>query len=86
MKVHQLKVWPIYFAALERGDKLFDVRRNDREFRIGDQVVLSEWDPFRESYTHKPSLQFHVDYVLRADEFPDALREGYVVLSLRRPA
>lgn len=44
-KTHKIKIWPSYFAAIERGDKTFEWRRNDRDYAVGDMLVLREWDP-----------------------------------------
>ena len=42
---HDLKTLPVYFDAVLRGDKTFEVRKNDRDFQTGDTLVLKEWDP-----------------------------------------
>lgn len=47
MTLHDLKTWPRYFQALEAGEKTFEIRRADRPFRIGDVLVLREWEPER---------------------------------------
>lgn len=46
MKEHRLKTWPIYF---ERAgvEKLFEYRRNDRDFQTGDIVILEEFKPVK---------------------------------------
>lgn len=80
--VHSLKCWPVYYDAIARGEKTFEVRKNDRGFKVGDEVALFPWDPEKKTFTGQPALQFRIDYVLHAGEFPEALREGYVVLSL----
>lgn len=45
MKVHELKTWPIQFAAVQERRKAFEVRRNDRDFQERDIVVLREFVP-----------------------------------------
>ena len=45
MKTHSLKTWPSYWLAVKRGDKTFEVRRNDRDFAVGDLLLLRMWDP-----------------------------------------
>lgn len=43
--VHDIKSWPESFTAILTGRKRFEVRRFDRPYRTGDQVLLHEWDP-----------------------------------------
>lgn len=45
MAEHELKTWPSFYAAVDRGDKQFEVRRADRDYRVGDVLVLREFDP-----------------------------------------
>lgn len=45
MKLHLLKTWPGFFAALKNGDKTFELRKNDRDFVCGDQLNLQEFQP-----------------------------------------
>lgn len=40
MAEHELKTWPRYWDAVSRGEKLFEVRKNDRFFQAGDTVHL----------------------------------------------
>lgn len=42
---HHLKVLPEFFQALWCGDKTFEIRYNDRDFKERDMVVLEEWVP-----------------------------------------
>lgn len=44
-KTHELKTLPVYFDAVKRGDKTFEVRKNDRDFQTGDVLILKEYDP-----------------------------------------
>jgi hypothetical protein len=45
MTVHELKSWPEFFTAVESGEKTFELRRNDRNYQVGDVLVLREWKP-----------------------------------------
>ena len=41
---HQLKILPQYFQAVSIGDKTFEIRKNDRDFKVGDNIALSEYE------------------------------------------
>lgn len=43
--VHELKVWPEFFDPLDRNEKTFEARRNDRGFKVGDILHLREFVP-----------------------------------------
>lgn len=43
--VHDLKVLPEYFEGVISGRKKFELRENDRDYRVGDRFVLREWEP-----------------------------------------
>lgn len=45
MKVHQLKAHPDPFEAMWQGDKPYDIRKNDRDFKRGDVTVQREVTP-----------------------------------------
>lgn len=50
--IHRLKCWPEYYAPVRDGLKNFDFRSvRDRQFAVGDVVVLEEWDPKTQEYT-----------------------------------
>ena len=50
-KVHKLKTWPKYFLDVREGVKTFEFRKNDRDFKVGDFLLLQEFDPFTKSFT-----------------------------------
>ncbi|WP_404997450.1 DUF3850 domain-containing protein [Enterococcus faecalis] len=39
---HKLKIDIKYFKAILSGKKNFEIRNNDRDFKVGDTVVLQE--------------------------------------------
>ncbi len=45
MKRHRLKTLPEFFDAVLSGVKTFEVRRDDRDFQVGDILCLEEYDP-----------------------------------------
>ena len=77
-RVHDLKTLPEFFGPVRRGEKRFEVRRDDRAFRKGDILRLREWDGT--AYTGR-STDVRVTYVLEdAERF--GLMTAYVVLSI----
>ena len=65
---HELQIWPACFAAVAAGNKPFDVRENDRNFQVGDALLLREYDPDRGQYTGH-ALTRWVSYVLQGGVF-----------------
>jgi len=60
---HVLKVWPEYFDALQSGEKTFELRKDDRGFRVGEWLHLREWDPRREIYSGR-ELYRKITYII----------------------
>ena len=88
MAEHELKVWPEYFAPIERGEKTFEFRRDDRtpRFAVGDTLLLREFYPGGINPADSPpcySLREctrRVTYVARGGVIPD----GFCVMSVVR--
>ena len=84
MQTHHLKTWPTFFDAIMRGEKLFEVRKDDRGFEVGDLLVLEEYDPQTKTFSGR-SMTHGVSYIMRAtaDEI-FGLKAGYVIMSLAK--
>ncbi|MHC5281140.1 ASCH/PUA domain-containing protein [Listeria kieliensis] len=41
---HELKILPQFFKEAKNGRKYFEIRKNDRDYHIGDYVILNEFD------------------------------------------
>lgn len=98
-KTHELKTLPIYFDAVKRGDKTFEIRNNDRDFQAGDTLILCEYDPAKHlpapTFEGKPSappvigaytgqrMEARVSYVLHDTFSKFGIERGFVVLGLR---
>lgn len=39
---HYLKIKPSYFESVLSGQKTFEFRKNDRDYHIGDELILAE--------------------------------------------
>jgi len=78
---HELKAWPIYFKPVLDRKKLFEVRRDDRGFMVGDELILREYKRDRMGggvYTGR-EITATVTYVLRD---PDLVKKDFCVLGL----
>ena len=42
---HKLKILPNYFNAVKEREKTFEVRKNDRDYKVNDIIKLEEYVP-----------------------------------------
>lgn len=85
--MHELKTWPAYFDAIQRGDKTFEVRLNDRLFQKGDTVEFQRTDPMSIHTVPKKAdgrpvqwLRKQITWVMHGGQF--GIDPGFVVFSL----
>lgn len=76
--IHELKILPDYFKAILDGKKNFEVRKNDRKFKVGDYLALNEY--VEGMYTGR-SVLMHVTYILSNTEY---CKDGYVTMAMER--
>src|SRR6476660_657131 len=81
MRAHKLKTWPEQFAALEREEKTCELRFADRDYRVGDYLMLMEFKPSADTLTGKYIFR-KITHILTGDVVPRALICGHVVLSV----
>lgn len=92
---HILKCWPAYFDAVARGEKTFEIRRDDRGFQRGDILVLQrtkdsdrmsvEWDAFHEPALGqrkraRHELRVRVKWILTGGQF--GVEPGFVCMAI----
>lgn len=77
MTRHELKTLPAYFEMAWYRTKQFELRKNDRNFQIGDEVILREWSP-NDGYSGR-SILSHISCIISEPEY---LADGYVALGL----
>lgn len=75
---HDLKTWPDFFKVIWTGEKRFELRKNDRDFRAGDTLLLREWSQAT-GYSGR-AVRAEVTYLL-GGKWP-GLQPGYVVMSI----
>ena len=75
-KTHELKILPEYFVAVKGGRKTFEIRKNDRNFEVGDNLILKEIDKNSGEYTGREvsrRITYITDY---------AQKENYIVMAI----
>lgn len=77
---HELKTWQSYFHGLVNGTKTFELRKDDRDFRIGDHLHLRETCYGNNEYTGREEFRT-ISYILRREK-DLGLAEGYAILAL----
>lgn len=76
--LHKIKVDPLYSKSIRDGCKTFEIRENDRDYRVGDFVVMEEYCPSSKKYLNSDrpivgKIQYQTNY---------AQKEGWVVFSV----
>jgi len=80
--VHYLKTWPEHYDAVASRLKKAELRKDDRQFKVADYLVLQRWDPNSGQYTGENEL-LAVTHVLNGGAF--GLESGHVMLSFYHP-
>lgn len=81
MKIHELKILPAFFDQVSNGNKPFEIRKNDRHFKLHDVLLLREIEPTRSvheevKYTGR-MVAVKVTYITDFEQKP-----GYVVMGV----
>ena len=73
---HELKILPKYFEAVVAGVKRFELRKNDRNFQVGERIILREWDG--EQFTGCSAVRT-ITYIIK--DCPEyGLMDGYCII------
>lgn len=76
--VHELKTLPEYYEAACLEKKKAEFRKNDRDFKVGDTLLLREWvdGDYTERY-----MDFTITHITDCKPF---INDDYVMLSIER--
>lgn len=94
VRVHTLKSWPEFFEPVFKGEKTYELRRNDRDFHVGEDLLLQEYEPKSNTYTGR-EVRAEIKHMLLgtgADGIVplEGLAPGFAILGIawkwRRPA
>lgn len=77
MAKHELKIEKKYFEDVLSGIKKFEIRYNDRNFKVGDTFVLKEIDT-NKIYTGR-SFQGEITYITNFEQ-----KDNYIVFGFKR--
>lgn len=73
--IHELKILPEYFEAVVSGNKRFEIRKNDRNYKKGDILSLNEYQDGQ--YTGDVYVA-EITYITNY-----AQQDGYIVLGIK---
>lgn len=77
MKIHELKILPQYFISVVEDRKTFEVRLNDRCYKVDDVLILREIMSGTQEYTGRSTVKrityIHENY---------GMEQGFVCLGL----
>ena len=76
-KVHSIKIAPMYYRDIVTGRKTFELRKNDRGYRVGDYLELKEFKG--REYTGRVTYAI-ITYML---EGYTGLEDGYCILGIK---
>lgn len=81
MTFHELKIRPGYYIAVKHGIKTHEIRKNDRDYKVGDTIRFAVIK--KDGYFTAPE-QYRITHILTAEEFPEGIKDGYAILSIKR--
>jgi len=77
---HELKTHENYFQEVYLLNKTFECRKNDRDFKVYDTLILKEFNPVTNTYSGR-EIYCSVRSIL-TDEF-EGVAKGYCILSIK---
>lgn len=79
--MHIVKIWPEHFEDVKSRSKRVEIRVDDRNYKVGDKMLLQEYLPDDGEYTGK-EITVLITHILRDD--CRGVERGYVALSITR--
>ena len=75
--IHGLKILPHFFTDVIKGEKTFEIRKNDRPFQKGDLLALNEFDG--QYYTGNSCLVY-IDYIMNDINY---VKKDMVIMAIK---
>lgn len=76
-KEHDIKLAAMYFGDVQSGKKSFELRKNDRNYKVGDLLNMQEYSDGKETGR---SIKVEIVYMI---EDYNGLEEGYCILGTK---
>ena len=85
MKYHRLKTLAPYWERVQSGEKTFEIRKNDRDFQVGDVLELEYYNPnepiqFVNNYNPPSIIRTEIKYIFNGGKF--GLDVDYCVMAI----
>lgn len=61
-RTHFIKIAPVYFAKVVDKSKRCEIRNNDRKYKVGDLVVLMEYDEEKDIFSGR-TVTVEITYI-----------------------
>lgn len=85
MKLHELKIKHEYLTSILNGEKTFELRKNDRDYQVGDLISfidIGDDGEDKERYCFIDIL-YKITYILKnVEEY--GLNKDYCILGIRK--
>ena len=76
---HFLKIKRQYFNSVLSNEKTFEIRKNDRNYNVGDKLILSEVD--ENEFQTGRQLIVKITYLINGPIY--GLESGFCILSIK---
>ena len=80
MTEHAIKIKEVYFKAVLSGEKTFEIRKNDRNYQVGDIIHFVPVDDECGMIIPHDLNAYRITYVFHGGEY--GLEEGYCVFGI----
>lgn len=81
MKLHTLKIKSQYFLEVWQGFKTFELRKNDRDYEVGDLIHFIDAED-GEEFPFEDVI-YKITYILK--DVPEyGLKKGYCILGIKK--
>ena len=76
--IHELKIKNEYLLAVIDGSKTFELRKDDRDYKVGDYLHLQGY--YNGKYNHLEAVK-EITYIYRGGAY--GLEKGFAILGLK---